>query len=363
MMKSFIPGDPTPYFVCRSTASERFHFPTIAGRYVVLSFLGSTTNPEAKAVLDHIYNQHVSVFNDIKCCFFGVFNDPEDEKKVTHRIPGLRMFWDMDNAVSDSFGALVDNNYRPFTLVLDPMLRVIANIPLVSAAAHNALLDGVLNSLLPVDAYAGVTMHAPVLIVPRVFEPEFCRLLIQKYDENGGEESGFMREKDGKTIGVYDNNFKRRRDFYIEENALILATQQRIRRFLLPEIKRAFQYTVTRMERYLVACYDSKSGGFFRPHHDNTTKGTAHRRFAVTINLNAEEFEGGELRFPEFGSRTYRAPTGGAVVFSCSLLHEATAVTKGLRYAFLPFLYDEETAKIRQENMGFLTGENINLNN
>ena len=43
-------------------------------------------------------------------------------------------------------------------------------------------------------------------------------------------------------------------------------------------------------------------------------------------------------------------PTGGAVVFSCSLLHEATPVTSGKRYAFLPFLYDEEGARIGQKN-------------
>ena len=86
--------------------------------------------------------------------------------------------------------------------------------------------------------------------------------------------------------------------------------------------------------------------GHFRPHRDNTTKGTAHRRFAVTINLNADEYEGGDLCFPEFGPRTYRAATGGAVVFSCSLLHEARPVTLGKRYAFLPFLYDDEAANI-----------------
>ena len=94
--------------------------------------------------------------------------------------------------------------------------------------------------------------------------------------------------------------------------------------------------------------------GHFRPHRDNTTFGTAHRRFAVTINLNAEEYEGGNLCFPEFGQRTYRAPTGGAIVFSCSLLHEALPVTSGKRYAFLPFLYDEAGKKIRDANLGKL---------
>lgn len=51
----------------------------------------------------------------------------------------------------------------------------------------------------------------------------------------------------------------------------------------------------------------------------------------------------------------YRAPTGGAVVFSCSLLHEATAVRGGNRYPFLPFFYDEPAARLRQRNSHALT--------
>jgi predicted 2-oxoglutarate/Fe(II)-dependent dioxygenase YbiX len=106
------------------------------------------------------------------------------------------------------------------------------------------------------------------------------------------------------------------------------------------------------MERYIVSCYDADEEAHFKPHRDNTTKGTAHRRFAVTINLNAEEYDGGDLRFPEYRPvGSYRAPTGGAVVFSCSLLHEAMPVTRGKRYAFLPFLYDDAAAAIRLENL------------
>ena len=111
------------------------------------------------------------------------------------------------------------------------------------------------------------------------------------------------------------------------------------------------------MERYLVCRYQGSEGGFFSPHRDNNTKGTAHRRFACTLNLNADEYEGGELRFPEFGLQTYRAPTGGAMVFSCSLLHEATRVTRGTRYAFLPFFYDERTAQTRANNEKFIVWE------
>ena len=43
------------------------------------------------------------------------------------------------------------------------------------------------------------------------------------------------------------------------------------------------------------------------------------------------------------------------MVFSCSLLHEATPVTRGTRYAFLPFLFDEAGARIRAENQHLLS--------
>jgi predicted 2-oxoglutarate/Fe(II)-dependent dioxygenase YbiX len=126
--------------------------------------------------------------------------------------------------------------------------------------------------------------------------------------------------------------------------------RSRIASRLLPEIKKAFQFQATRIERFIVACYDSADGGYFRMHKDDGAPGTAHRKFAVSINLNSEDFEGGDLRFPEFGRKTYRPPTGGAVVFSCSLLHEATPVTRGVRYATLPFLYDEAGAQLREAN-------------
>jgi hypothetical protein len=34
-------------------------------------------------------------------------------------------------------------------------------------------------------------------------------------------------------------------------------------------------------------------------------------------------------------------------------MHEATPVTRGLRYAFLPFLYDDAAARVRDENLKF----------
>lgn len=111
-------------------------------------------------------------------------------------------------------------------------------------------------------------------------------------------------------------------------------------------MKRAFNYDVTRREDFRIACYDAARGGYFRPHRDNTTDGTAHRRFAMSLFLNGD-YEGGRLRFPEYGPHRYRPEAGGAVVFSCSLLHEATDVTAGRRFVLLSFFYGEREARAR----------------
>ncbi len=57
---------------------------------------------------------------------------------------------------------------------------------------------------------------------------------------------------------------------------------------------------------------------------------------------------------PEYGRQLYAPPRGGAIVFSCSLLHKATAVTREKRYAYVPFLYDEAGERIRKENARFV---------
>ena len=62
----------------------------------------------------------------------------------------------------------------------------------------------------------------------------------------------------------------------------------------------------------------------------------------MTLNLNTGDYEGGYLRFPEFGPDLYRPAAGDAVVFSCELVHEAMPVTRGERYVLLTFFYGEE---------------------
>ncbi|WP_374649764.1 redoxin domain-containing protein [Dongia sp.] len=357
-------GDPAPWFACASNVNPAFDFSTAAGRYVVLSFFGSTTHPVGKALIESFIAAK-DVFTDPDFYCFGISIDPadRDNAELTMKRPGIDIFWDAERKVAQRYNLLQAETpataLQPVTFLLDPNLRVLGIFATNDGRLQADSVLQVLKRLPKLGAPRPSQMQAPVLVVPNLFERDLCQRLIEGYRNGNPAESGFMVERDGKTVQQHDHRHKRRSDWSINDRGLIEAAQERIRRRLIPEIRKAFAFEVTRMERHIVACYD-QSGGYFRPHRDNTTKGTAHRRFAVTVNLNAEEYVGGDLMFPEFGRATYRAPTGGAIVFSCSLLHEALPIVRGQRFAYLPFLYDEAAAQVRQANNPHL-GEGVQV--
>jgi predicted 2-oxoglutarate/Fe(II)-dependent dioxygenase YbiX len=327
-------------------------------------FFQSAARADSGLILNELLQQRRK-FDDDFVTFFGVSTDPLDQQlgRVQEQVPGMRFYWDFDQSVSRLFGALQADptsgveSYVCHTVLLDTRLRTLVVIPFDDPATYVTRLLRMIDSIPPLAQPSIATSQAPVLIVPRIFEPDFCRHLINQYEEHGGIESGFMREEGGKTVGAYDHGHKRRQDYEIQDDQLRRACMARIHARLVPEIEKAFQFKATRMERYIVSCYDGSQGAHFRAHRDNTTKGTAHRKFAVSLVLNTGEFDGGFIWFPEFGRQLFAPPAGGAVIFSCSLLHEATPVTRGKRFVFLPFLYDDAAAQLREENQRFLAGD------
>lgn len=355
-------GEPAPWFNLPTASVPEFQFHTVAGRYVVLCFAGSFRNELAQRALRAVFERR-KIFNDTNVSFFGVTLDQADEQggPVRDRLPGIRFFLDHAGEVSRLYGALpLDCDFatavtrsRPLWLVLDPLLRVAAVIPFKLDGSDIEELSQHLTQLPPPDRYAGFPVQAPVLVLPRVFDEQLCDNLIQAYEAGAQMPSGVMQQAGAMTVPVHKPDFKVRTDHVLQDQALIAATRTCIARRVLPEIARALQFKATRMERFIVACYPAEGGGHFNAHRDNTTKATAHRRFAVSINLN-DDFAGGEIGFPEYGAATFKPGRGAAVVFSCGLLHSVSTVTQGRRYAFLPFLYDEEAAGIRDANAKFL---------
>lgn len=358
--KILLSGDPAPGFHQGTTTREKYSFESAAGRYLVLCFHATARDAGGRRMLA-VAKLNRQLFDDQKISFFGVTFDASDaaDGRVRELIPGIRHFIDADGTIGRLYGALPVASRvgegllaRRLWFVIDPNMRV-RHVLEAAEGAEDAGIVEVLKALPPVDLYCGFEVQAPILIIPRVFEPELCERLIGLYETEGGVDSGFMTEENGITVARTDHSHKRRSDLILDDEGLKKYLQARIHRRIVPEIAKVHQFQCTRMERYIVACYDAETGGHFRPHRDNTTKGTAHRRFAVSVVLN-DGFEGGRVSFPEYGSRDYSAPAGGAVVFSCSLLHTVSTVTKGRRFVFLPFLYDDAAAAIREANNKYL---------
>jgi cephalosporin hydroxylase/predicted 2-oxoglutarate/Fe(II)-dependent dioxygenase YbiX/peroxiredoxin len=343
-------GDPVPWFGAPTLDGGSFNLQVAAGRWIVLAFLGADGAAKQDA-LDALFRD--VRFNEDHVIFCGIVRAPQSALGAFAGRTGEAVSFvaDPDGAISRSLGAAD----QPRLLVLDPMLRAIANIAWDAGGGAIKAACELINSLPDVDGAAGVPLTAPVLTVPRVLDFPLCETLIRVFNEIGGEDSGFLLDVDGKTTRLIDHRLKHRSDLVVVHPVLREAMRSQVVRRLVPAIERFFQYKVTRLDRYIVSCYDSAVGGHFHRHRDNDNVGAQHRRFAVTINLN-KDFEGGDLVFPEFGRRAYRAPMGGAVVFSCGALHQVTPVAAGRRYAFVAFLYGEEDAALREANNARLHG-------
>lgn len=354
-------GEPAPWFTQRAHATPRYVFDTAAGRWIVLCFHATASDPVGREALAAVLSRR-DLFDDTHASCFVVSLDSGDVARgLRDVLPGVRCLHDFDGAVSKLYGVLPEDArpgegrvpVRRMWFVLDPTLRIVARVPFGDRGAGHAEVLALLERLPPPGRHTGFEVPVPVLVLPEVFEPELCQTLVAMHRRDGGTPSGFMRERDGRTVLVHDAGHKVRRDAHVDDPALRELLQARIRRRVVPEIRKVHQFAVTRMERYIVACYAAEDGGHFRPHRDNTTRGTAHRRFAVSVNLNSD-FDGGEIGFPEYGSRTFKPAPGTALVFSCSLLHAVTPVSRGRRYAFLPFLYDDAAAAEREANNAWL---------
>jgi peroxiredoxin/predicted 2-oxoglutarate/Fe(II)-dependent dioxygenase YbiX len=349
-------GDFAPWSIVPSTAHSQHHVDLVSGHRTVLFFFGSASSPEVRAVLERFLGS-AKLWRSQGITVLGVSIDPRDQ--VLETLPlndSCAILWDFDGTLSQQYGVCqLDSaqgegiTYDPTTLVLDENLRVLGIFPLDRQIDLVAQVTALLEQLSPVSPPMQVSHQAPVLLIPNVFEPDFCQSLLDFYHADGGQDSGFMQRMGDKTVEMLDPAVKQRRDLRITNPNVIGQINQRIWRRVKPEVEKAFHFNITNFERYLVGCYDAKTAGFFKPHRDNNSPGTVHRRFAMTLNLNAG-YEGGYLRFPEYGPLLYRPAPGAAAIFSCSLLHEATPVTQGQRFALLSFFYNEEDAKVREQN-------------
>ena len=224
---------------------------------------------------------------------------------------------------------------RMRVIVLDPNQRIAATFDSRALPAAAEAMDGLARSVRS-DGGGDLllkTPMAPVLVLPRVFEPDFCTQLVRLWGKGDHKDSGVS----SRYGDVNMDHLKRTEDYTIVEPMILKAVSDRLAYRIGPELIKVFafdrQFT---FDSHIVLSYSADGRHFFGAHRDNGAPTTADRAFAVSLNLN-DDFEGGELVFPEYAGVRVSPPAGGAAVFSCSLLHQVLPVTRGRRFVLTTF--------------------------
>ncbi|MGL5509035.1 MAG: redoxin domain-containing protein [Microcoleaceae cyanobacterium] len=345
-------GDHAPHFRLANTENDFTILKSQVGQPILLIFYASDKFPQCQEVLLNIGNI-VSILEKFNVKVLAISTDsPAVRKNFAEQTKLPFVFLsDPKYEVSNLYGVVSHDQptsqiiYHRIIFLLDANLRVI-NIYHVEDILPCLLeLINDLETIKQVEPHL-ISMQAPVLLIPQVFPLDFCQELINIWHTDNAE-SGFMKAVGNQTVGYINHNHKIRNDHFVQDEKLLVRINNYIADRIIPEVNKAYNYRITRQESYRIAGYDSQVGGFFKPHRDNTTGGTAHRRWAMSLNLNSDQYEGGYLRFPEYSPHFYKPETGDAVIFSCSLLHEATRVTSGFRFVLLNFFYGDREAEAR----------------
>jgi hypothetical protein len=307
----------------------------IAGHYTILVLCGDPASDGAISQLDRFgaANSEIVAAGGMPFCVTTQHSDA-----IQPQVPLAR---DPAGILSAAIGA---TGTDVITLVIRPNHHVMAILsdeqPDHAAAALAVIRDDSENR-----APREVTRHPPVLIVPDVLSRADCDHLISIFNFKGNvwvePGDGPKNMADDYKMRIPDYGREDRIDHWIINPETQNFVSSRLRARLFPEIEKAFHYKITQHERYRIGNYKGARGGEAHGHRDNTADHVAHRRFAASINLNSEQFKGGELRFPEYGGHLYRPETGAAIVFSSSMLHEPLHVTEGQRFVLLSFLFGD----------------------
>lgn len=231
------------------------------------------------------------------------------------------------------FGQLA--GLRSRVIVLDPNQRVAATFESRAVLGCAEAIAGIAAGV-RADRDAETVIRnptAPVLVLPRVFELDFCTQVMRLWEKGDHGDTGVSSRYGN--LGA--ENLKRTEDYMVVEPMMQAAISHRLAYRIGPELLKAFLFDREfTFDAHVILSYSAEGQHFFGPHRDNGAPTTADRVFAVSLNLN-DDFEGGELVFPEYSGLRVSPGRGAAAVFSCSVLHRALPVTRGRRFVLTTF--------------------------
>jgi hypothetical protein len=154
-----------------------------------------------------------------------------------------------------------------------------------------------------------LTAVAPVLLLPEVLDAEICGSLVAQLDSAGAAKGA---------VPIADP-----------------ALAERIGRIMLrrigPEVDKVFSFDDFTFEALMLRRDDAAPEAASDLLRERTEGSDIGRGFSILLDLGTGDYQGGEILFPEYGPHRYLPGTGGAVVYSDTLLRELRPVTAGRR--------------------------------
>lgn len=348
------PGD-APFLVNLLDETNRpvnFGDDWIAGCYVVAVFVASLEDEEIRRELAG-YHALTEQFEELraKIAIISASSDADENRRIKKEAGFV--FPVLGDAFGGAFAAYgIHKEGRKVSptkmrsVVITPYRQIRCFWDIEAQTGHAKRADEVIRRALLAEEMKWTAPHPPVLVVPQVFTPDECARLIKEYHETGPFR--IDRPKPSEPVSdyklpTYEYGRQDRIDHVIKDQGVAQFIDERVQARLVPAVKHAFAFDITRREDFHIARYAGARGGARIGHRDNKTA-TRHRRFALSLNLN-DDYEGGEVVFREYSQRGYKNPAGSALVFSSSLLHEVLETTKGVRYTLISHFFNDDALR------------------
>jgi peroxiredoxin len=249
VMPPFGEGDMLPDIILPNSRSKLVRFLThVNNRRQVLLFCPDPRLPSCRAQL----KSFARCFEDLEppAAVFGITNTaPEVNAAFLDQDPmPFPLLSDLERQVAKGLGithnlegSLSAHGAGAFSIVVSDVnqrvLKVVHDITDPDPAP--SVIEFLAN--LPQRQARALGHFAPLLYVPEVFEPEFCRALINAFEDGEAQQSGFYRATGplGKSEHVIDHSHKARRDHLVIDPKLLDGIRRRLDRRVVPEIQKS----------------------------------------------------------------------------------------------------------------------------
>ena len=302
-------GDRVPDFVLPDPKGElRFFYEGVTGSPVVLVLAANTARQDQ---WDEIkgFAALAPALHEAGADLMIVSNDGTESLAIVSQVIPEHVRWlaDIKGVVNIGLraGALF-----PFTgvvcFVLDGNQRIVAVRGPEPGQAEWALAALKARTREPAHS---LSLTAPVLLLPGILDSEDCGRLLNLISR-ADPASGFV---------------------LVEQPDLVAQIGKTLLRRIGPEVEKAFAFDDFAIETIALRWSEGSLSGASDYRRDITDPAVQGRSFSLILDLASEAYEGGDIRFPEYGSHSYRPGTGGGLIYSGTLLGELRPVSTGRR--------------------------------